>query len=991
MRLIELNISAIGPFAGDVSINLELLGGGGLFLLEGPTGSGKSTVIDAITFALYGTTAGTSSLDRLHSRAAAASAVPTVDLVFEVPEGRYRVCRSPAHERSKLRGHGTTTSPASAKLWDESEPDPKLRTARAREVDAELQRLIGLTRDQFVQTVVLPQGEFSRFLCSKPGDRAEVLKRLFATETYDALADELHRRKQTAVRERDRAWGAVTAKAAAFATSARLPGAENAACQAAEPDHLLALTVAAIGEISDHVALSERGLKALEQSWRDCDRELTEVQRIQRAYRRYAEAMGQLRQLESRRDEYAEWTRQAEVLIKVSTLGPLYDRLLVARADAEQAQADWQGVAVPTDLPPDITEAELNDLVEAELNHRAFLAQYAKIEIELQRAQEATESDRLLEADLDRRVTTHRGALESTRALRMDLTERQQSLELRARDLDRLREELNRTEARQSAAIELERLRAEWDSRRVELATAHQSASTAEQHVTRLRSAYLDEMASQLALELVDGNACPVCGSEDHPHPAPAPRISVSREELDAAETASSAAFEELRQADDLARQLEGRIADAAVACGGVAVETSEAELAAALVSLQRATEDVGELGHVRGKLGQMADEVDELEKNLSVDQAELVAIRAQIRVSEERLTTTVSELEPHRGSFATVGEYLTDVERRYRTLKVARDVLRAREKAELSLTRAEEDLGTAIRREGFASEEAVAQLIDRLDELPGLRQSMRSHEDGIASARAILSDPEVARVAGLDPPDTAEAEKRARLARGLHDGAFALNERWRERMKEARFAAVEVRKAVAAFRKVEQRTSDVIRLAEVLAGSSQANRLDMPLATYVLVDRFRAVVAAANERLQTMSDGRYMLEHHGEREDRARLAGLGLWIRDLQTDSIRGPRTLSGGETFYASLSLALGLADVVTAEAGGRSLGTLFIDEGFGGLDPDTLDQVMVEIERLRTADRVVGIVSHVAGLKDRIPNRMEIRRLGQGRSDVLVHVAG
>lgn len=991
MKLIELTISAVGPFPEKVSIDFERLGRGGLFLLEGPTGSGKSTVIDAITFALYGTTAGNSSLERLHSRAAPVGTVPVVDLVFEVPEGRFRISRSPAHERPKLRGNGTTSSPASAKLWVEAGVDRELRTARAREVDAEVFRLVGLTRDQFVQTVVLPQGEFSRFLCAKPNERAEVLKRLFATETYDAITDELHRRKQSATRERDRALGTVTARVAAFAATTRLGSAGAALDFAADPDYFLALATEVIREISDHVDASESGLKAVELAKDERDREHEEAQRVDRAWRRHTEATGALGRLETERGEYDNWVRRVNLLSQVNSIIPFHQRLIAARTEVAVAREAWRRAAEPADLPTATTGDELTALLGTALTLRATLTQSAMVERDLAATVAEIETDRLRAVDLARRVVERRAELESTRRQLGELTERRRRLETRASDLERLGAEADRLRERCDTAVKLERLRGERDGLRVELTTAHQAATIAEQHVARLRSAYLDEMAGRLALELVDGEACPVCGSDEHPRPAPAPRSSVSRDDLDATEAAWSTTVSALQEVDDQVRLVDEQVAGAAVACGNVTVEVARAELSAIRKDLAQATREASELGLASEQLVELVGLVDDTERKLSVEDSELAATRERIRVGEEQLVRTRAGLDPHRGSWASVAEHLVEIDRHCRSLEAAHRVLVTREKSESSLVGAETDFGSALNRAGLESEAIVTELIDELSQLPDLRRRISSHDDQMASARAILSDPEVARVAELDPPDVNEAANRAHSARDLHRRALSLNQRLRDRLEAAHAGTVEVRHAVAALRKVEHRTSDVIRLADVLSGSSPDNRLDMPLATYVLVDRFRAVAAAANERLQAMSDGRYLLEHHGDREDRARLAGLGLRVRDLQTDSIRDPRTLSGGETFYASLSLALGLADVVTAEAGGRSLGTLFIDEGFGGLDPNTLDQVMEEIEQLRTSDRVVGLVSHVRELKDRIPNRMEIRRLGQGTSEVRVVAPG
>ncbi|MDP3972476.1 MAG: SMC family ATPase [Candidatus Nanopelagicales bacterium] len=989
MRLVKLTVSAVGPFADEVTIDFARLGAAGIFLLEGPTGSGKSTIIDAITFALYGTTAGNSSLDRLQSQASPPGSVPTVDLVFDVPEGRFQVVRSPAHERPKRRGAGTTTSPASAKLWRSHPPqtEPTLITGRAKEVDTEVLRLIGLTHEQFVQTVVLPQGEFSRFLCAKPGDRAEVLKRLFATETYDAIADELHRRKQAAWREWEGAAKAVRDRASAFAAIARLGDDHAAAIFDAPSEYLFGLITESCAEISDQVSAAERELVAVKASLSASELALEEARRIERAWLRHAQATDQLRELDERKSEYDHWVRDADLLAKVDSAAPLYRRLLTVRGELNEARRAWRLIASSADVPEEIAPNALTESLTCQLTLCAALTEHARVERELGVARQRLAADRLTAQALVTRRDEHRTALESAREVRSELEERRQALDSRATDQEQLAKESNRAAERVDAAIRLEQLRAELDLERNKVKEASRAAEAATRHLADLHSAYRNNLAGQLAAELTTGEPCPVCGSAEHPHPAPAPEITVTAKELDAAETRSSAAHDALRRAAAELQRTDGEVNRAAIACGDVTAAVAREDLTNWRTKLDQAVRDADELAQVRESLIEVDTRIVDHEELLAVVDREQAAIQERIRIAEESLADTEAALTPHRQSWATIDERLAHVESHCRALETARETLTQRERAESSLIQRQADLQVVLDQAGLSSEETVADFIGRVGERAELRGRIRDYEDRAATARATLAEPEVAEASAGDRPDVAMAEDRTRRARDLHESALVIHRRWRERLVSAEAAANGARRAVAVLDRVERRTREIVRLAEIVAGNSPANLADMPLATYVLVDRFRAVVESANERLQKMSDGRYLLEHHGEREDRARRTGLGLRIRDLQTDSIRDPRTLSGGETFYASLSLALGLADVVTAEAGGRSLDTLFIDEGFGGLDPETLDQVMGEIENLRSGNRVVGLVSHVRELKERVPNRIEVRRLGSGRSALVV----
>ncbi len=254
------------------------------------------------------------------------------------------------------------------------------------------------------------------------------------------------------------------------------------------------------------------------------------------------------------------------------------------------------------------------------------------------------------------------------------------------------------------------------------------------------------------------------------------------------------------------------------------------------------------------------------------------------------------------------------------------------------------------------------------------------------------LRDPELADLAAGDPhalaTEVAELDQALADAVGAADAAGALLGSVRDRAARAADAARHVTESAAALAAAEQEAAPVTRMARLAGGADSDNARALSLATYVLVRRFEDVVAAANDRLREMSDGRYELERSDEREDvRTRRTGLAMRVEDHTTGAARDPRTLSGGETFYVSLCLALGMADVVTAEAGGVELGTLFIDEGFGTLDPHTLDAVLGELGRLRAGGRVVGVVSHVEALKQAVAERVEVRPRAEGGSTLSV----
>jgi exonuclease SbcC len=287
---------------------------------------------------------------------------------------------------------------------------------------------------------------------------------------------------------------------------------------------------------------------------------------------------------------------------------------------------------------------------------------------------------------------------------------------------------------------------------------------------------------------------------------------------------------------------------------------------------------------------------------------------------------------------------------------------------------------------QGFVDvDEAEAALLPA-DELARLLGQLAEHDRRVTEVAARLADPLLAEVDADDVTDLAPLAQARAAADEAAQEAQAGHARAEQRSTDAQTRSAAVGSAQAELAAVQARTAPVIRMADLVAASTGDNTKAMTLPTFVLLERFRDVVAAANQRLSVMSDGRYGLEPVVDKEGGKR-SGLGLLVRDNHTEKARHPTTLSGGETFYCSLALALGLADVVTAEAGGIDLGTLFVDEGFGTLDPDTLDQVVTVLAGLRSGGRTVGIVSHVAELRDRISERVEVRRTPDGSSTLEV----
>ena len=1008
MYLHRLVVTGIGPFPDEHVIDLGRLGAAGLFLLEGPTGSGKSTLIDAIVFALYGKVASAdASDDRLRSRHCPPDQESSVDLVLETPSGVFRVRRTPAYERARHRGPGTTPQNATATLWRlasvDRPDDGEMIANRADEVARVLHRAIGLDRDQFVQTIVLPQGEFSRFLRARPEDRTELLQKVFGTASYERVQEMLEQMRARAKNDVAAAGEALRLAVAGFRAVAQPDDDEAAAIDAALADGPLdrgavgelvtatagALTAAAVERESEHTAAAharEVAVLAYEAGTRT-----GQAFARRRALRaRLADLVAAEPEHRVRTERLAAGRRARVVAAGVRGAEEARERLAAATAQAEAAaqaapdlRAHLEGLTDPGDLAD--TLAHERDRVTGE---RAALERLVQVEAELpaRRAAAITttrEQDErrrrltALAADLEDRLPRVRAELESAAA----------EVSAAAAELPAARAAALTAEARLTAARSVVRLTAEEEdlehAARAAVTRAEAAAATAaERHRARIAG-----IAAELAAGLVPGEPCSVCGAVEHPAPAARAEGHVGVAEVAEAEADRDAATAELSRLQAERSALAERRAAAVVAAEGdvptaeARVRQATADVVAAEAAGARAAEIAGRLSALQEETRGVAEEHARLAREIAAAGARAES-RAEELAADELAVTEAAAGSP---SVAVRSSELGDHLRRVTAWHAATSALVvALEQA----TARDAEVGLALEREGFATvAEATASVLGEGEETE-LDRATREHVGALLEVRAGLGEPQMTALPEDEDVDLPALENARDEAMAAEVAAAQAADRARDRARSVSAAADDVVAAQGALARTREAAAPVIRMGNLAGAADSDNTRHLTLGTYVLMRRFQDVVASANERLQTMSGGRYALEHSEERENsRARKTGLALRVVDHVTGDDRDPRTLSGGETFYVSLCLALGLADVVTGESGGIELGTLFIDEGFGSLDPDTLDLVLRELGKLRDRGRVIGVVSHVDVLKSVIGEQIQVRKRADGTSTLQV----
>lgn len=998
MRLHHLEVQAFGPFADRHAVDVDALADAGLFLLHGDTGAGKTTLLDAVSFALFGTVPGArGGGDALRSHHAD-PAVPT-EVVLEATLGgrRLRITRSPKQERPKKRGTGTTTDPARVSLEVHGPTGWMTRSTRLDEVGHELDALLGMGAEQFHQVVLLPQGDFATFLRADAEARRPLLERLFATGRYadvEAWLDQRAKDLAADVRDGDERLGLALQSVRAVCAGLPddepsddvVPTTEGAADEATFPTaaQAVAWAEARLAEVADRHATAAAALADTDRAHRQARSAHEAAGALAERQARHARAAAVLARLDADADDQHRRRATLDAAHRAAGVVPLATqlgerRMAVAQATDRHATARRALAA----RRPELGEADVDELRAAAEVLVADLAELDRLdELDAERA-ELDDRQRRLRLDLEQAEADLAAVTAEATAAPALLDERRAALAdatLAADQLDdRRRREAEAAERREAARRrdELAEACTAADQQRRVAVDAHQAA--VDRHLALVQRR-LDGLAVELAEGLAAGDACPVCGSDEHPAPADA---DAGRPEPVAADVVADAAG----AADRARSRREAAEADAAEvhaqhrAAVALAGEASVVELAAALAeaaSARLATEQrADEVGSCRAAVEQAIAAVDQLDQRRGDAHQAIATAQAELTAVTDRLGRLAAEVA------AAIGAHGSLADRRRHCLAERRAFIDAIE-ATVALTTADDEAATAERRATRAALDAGfddlgAAVVAALDEAERdrLATAIRHHDDERAAARATLDDPELVRAAAEPAPDRQATEHALAAAEQALDRATGAEAVLATVRRQLERRVAEVADAVAAVGPRRQRYDTARELAQLVAGRSDDNRLRMRLSTFVLAARLEQVAAAASERLARMSGGRYALRHTDAERDGRKRGGLGLVVVDAWSGTERDPATLSGGETFFASLALALGLADVICAESGGTRIDTLFIDEGFGSLDEATLSDVMDVLDDLRGGGRSVGIVSHVADLRDRITTQVEVRK--------------
>ncbi len=993
-----LRIEAFGPYAEPVEIGFDALSQEGLFLIHGTTGAGKTFLLDALCFALYGEVSGDRSVKTLRSDHAHPAAVPRVSLEFSAAGSRYRVERSPAHTALKSRGEGTTEKPAQAVLFRLVGAASEPIASRTTEVTREVEGLVGLNVSQFRQVILLPQGKFAEVLRAKAEERETLLKTLFDTVLFEQAAgwlDERAKAGRIAMAEQNRAQEVLRRQAAhiwgPFAPEQELTPESDAGepSGGGAPADQAALD-ALVEQIAAVVAGTEASLQEADKALASAQGAKAAIDKLADRWDRRTAARARLTELEAKQtavDDYRQRLAQAE---RAERLRPSVEAERGAREALNTLQSGIQAQLLAATRARDGAQAlpvsvmtldltalpELEELAGARSDLAARRAELGALASKAQEAQQATTkatTARAAAQQAEERLNRSTAARETRLQARQAATDAFSQARSARDQLDGLRRAAQEALDRARAAEALGPAQQRETARITAKAKADQALSRAQAALSDCRQRQLAGMAARLAGGLTPGAPCPVCGSAEHPAPARPSADAISDDALAAAEAGLSDASRAAEQAAVAVEKAQGERKVLLEKAGAAAGEPEAARRAAQLAAERLAGAQA------------LAAQAAGLELALSSDERELKALQDTIQTAstEGALQGRIAADESRRAAslsaeiVAELGEGIDPqrVLQHFNPLETALKSLAASCAASAAATSRLEQASGRLAKDLAGSEFGDGQAVEAALRDDHVRQHwaqrIQAYETEVIELRGVLASGDLAELPE-QRPDTAAAQQAVAHADGMRTQATRRDTQARGAEAEIQRLADEHRQGAAAQASTRERAQLLNAVADRCQGRAAPY---ISLQRWVLSAYLGEICSYANQRLELMTSGRYQLRLTDEGSRGGRQAGLGLRVLDAYTGEEREVASLSGGETFQASLALALGVADTVQAHAGGVRLEALFIDEGFGTLDPDNLQLAMDELDRLREGGRMIGIISHVGGLRERIRCGIEV----------------
>lgn len=906
MKPLQLKLSAFGPYADETVIDFTLLGEKGLYLITGDTGAGKTTIFDAITFALYGEASGNNrGADMLRSQYANPGTPTFVEMRFLYRQEEYEIRRNPEYIRPAKKGGGMTTEKADAML---SYPDGRIVT-KTKEVTKAIIELIGLDRNQFTQIAMIAQGDFLKLLFAKTEERSKIFREIFDTKKYQILQDRLKAEKNSL----DKEYQDISKSIQQYMEGIQGEKEEQVTAEArlGNLSALLEEENNEIARLTEELAYMENELEKLNRQIGKAETEeknRKELQKLEENLQFQEERLAQAKEKlseETKREAEREKLR-AEIILSEEKL-PLYD-------EADQVKAEYNSMQVRL-------QSVKNELAQSKEREEKYNQNVVLMKEQL---------EKLASAD------TEKVRLENERAV--------------------LEENKNKVRLLKKMLVEYKGISKGLTELQQQYQTAMLKGQKKQQEYEKLERNFLDSQAGLLAQKLKEGEPCLVCGAIHHLNPAKITRRVCTEEELREVKRQSTILMEKATMLSVEAGKAKGEldtarrnIEERADEIFGKRVESIYTELENRIGELAKADEEMRKKWSVLEKKAeekiryeQQLPQIEKLQKEEEQKGKELEHLQVKCHTECDTLQKQMMKLKESL-LFSSKAEILDDIELKKRTRK-------SMEQAYESARQETEKIAGQI-KEDCARISTLKELLEKVNE-NSLEELMKKQRELQKERTTLLAD-------------------RENLVSMYKSNG---------QIKEA------VERQYGAMKTIEKKQVLVKALSDT-ANGNVAGKDKVMLETYIQISYFHRIIARANTRFMVMSGGQYELKRREETKDQRSQTGLELDVIDHYNGSVRNVKTLSGGEAFQASLSLALGLSDEIQSLAGGIQLDTMFIDEGFGSLDEEALEQAMKALYRLADGNRLVGIISHVSELKERIDKQIIVKKEKSQGSSVRV----
>ena len=1019
MKPISLTIEAFGPYRDSVTLDFSKLENHSMFLISGPTGAGKTSILDAMVYALYGEPSGeVRKTDAIRSDFAEPDRMTRVDFSFAIGDAQYRVERLPKQMVAKKRGTGMREQNASATVYEMKDGEWKVIATSAAAIRDTIQRIIGFRKDQFLQVVLLPQGEFRKLLVASTNEREELLHTLFRTELYRKLQEALKSAYD------DAKAGIEENLMKQMALIQSIPRDEDTPV----------LTVDHVRELLENRGPHRDALVV------DRDEAVTVVDRFNtlrnewalynQAQQSLVQATSQLDLVKAKEPERTQLREKVQFLNSLSPVHALYQQYIDKHSSlATLAQALTESdKSVHTAIQHESNCIEAYEALESQAetiqSKRTTLAQLRQQsekfdELGALKKELSTLNDDLAkldskksEADLEVQRQLIKQIEIDVEGLRKRLQENSTLLE----NVPVIQEQLNHLHRYSELVEEISQVQKEVAAKDETLSTLDKAVKEAKVHLERLEHLMQEGRAYELVPFVKEGEPCPVCGSTEHPHLATKPELYPTKDEIEAARGLRDKELQQ--QANEVGQRdtLVGRLhelsnhMDAQVSILKSSIDGFSKENFASLQ--QNLLSQMERLKMLRGESEQLGKAISDAERRLSTAKDTLAkselahnellktlhdleirisSVQAKIDSLSESLPTTDVELwRKQVSSLASeIQEYDAQLTVTTKQLEEARGQLSAKrgrletlssqvKEERKNLDSLHEEYIQLLQSISLSEIDFVEALSD-FNALEDFKSKLYDLEEAFSTAQAVYDAALKTAETVVKPSETvldevydAAVERRDTLVGNLAA--------WDKETQHIETTLASLEKIETAMGEAREKVVFLSRLNDLANGGEQGFK-NVTFERYVLGAILDEVVYAANLRLQKMSRSRYSLERSDYTGGGRGKQGLDLAVMDAFTGQSRPANTLSGGETFLASMALALGLADVIQSYAGGIHMDTMFIDEGFGTLDPDTLELAMETLVQLQSSGRLIGMISHVPELKTRIPAHLEVTRGDEG----------